>query len=169
MSSVFDDVLLNRTLHHVHPLQSALAKVKRLLVPSGRLICQDYAYDLLSELTASWLYALQRLLFLSGLADDEPGPGQNEAHAIETLRTAWFQRAEQHLHRADELFHGLQTTFHQHIFARVPYLFISTGNGIRHAAPEQERALLTFLKNWEQSLIEKGQRQAVGLRSVGSL
>lgn len=52
-------------------------------------------------------------------------------------------------------------------FAWVPSLFVYIGNGIRHAPSEQRSALLTFLKNREASLIEQGQIQAVGFRSVG--
>lgn len=160
-------VLFNRTLHHVQPLQPALAKVKRLLVPGGWLICQDYAYDLLSESTASWLYAMQRLLFLSGLADEDPATTESDAQAIQALRTAWFQRGEHHLNRADEMLTLLRTTFQEQRFAWVPYLFIYIGNHIRHAPPERLPALLTFLKNREAHLIEQGQIQAVGFRYVG--
>jgi SAM-dependent methyltransferase len=164
----FDAVVLNRVLHHLQPLQPALAKIKQVLIPGGWLICQDYAYDRLSESTASWLSATERLLWLSGLADEDPTTAESDAQAVEALRTAWFQRAEHHqLNRADEMLPLLQTLFQQQMFAWVPYLFISIGNSLRHATPEQRRALLTFLKNRKQYVIDQGQIQAVGFRYAG--
>jgi hypothetical protein len=44
----------------------------------------------------------------------------------------------------------LRGAFHERYFAWVPYLFVFIGNEIRHASPEQERELLTFLKRMEQ-------------------
>jgi 2-polyprenyl-3-methyl-5-hydroxy-6-metoxy-1,4-benzoquinol methylase len=50
---------------------------------------------------------------------------------------------------------------------RTAYLFVYIGNGIRRAAPGQERELLTFLKRMEQYLIDHKAMQAVGFRFVG--
>lgn len=163
----FDVVIFNRTLHHLHDFQAVLTKVKRLLTSQGLLLCQDYAYDRLDDQTATWMYTIQRLLFLSHLTEEDPATEEREAHSIAALRAAWFQKAEQRLNRWEEMLQALQTTFVQQALSWVPYLFVYLGNGIRCANPEQERALLTFLKNTEQLLIEKEYIQAVGFRYVG--
>ena len=86
------------------------------------------------------------------------------------MKTAWLTRAaEHHLNRFEEMMSELHGACHEHLFAWVPYLFVYIGNGIRHAAPEQERELLTFLKGMEQYLVEHEAMQAVGFRFVGSV
>jgi ubiquinone/menaquinone biosynthesis C-methylase UbiE len=165
-----DAVIFNRSLHHLSELQQTLVNVKRLLKGGGSIICQDYAYDRFDEQTACWLYQMQRLLFLSGRYDADPASLPDEAASIEALRTAWLKRAsEHHLNRYEEMVSALQGTFHEHFFAWAPYLFVYIGNGIRHAPPEQERGLLTFLKRMEQYLVDHGAIQAVGFRFVGSV
>lgn len=63
----------------------------------------------------------------------------------------------------------VRDAFHERFFAWVPYLFVYIGNGIRSVSPEQERELLTFLKQMEQYLIEHRAIQAVGFRFVGGV
>ncbi len=166
----FDCVIFNRSLHHLSPLQETMAQVQRLLKPGGRIILQDYAFDRFDEQTACWLYQMQRLLFLSGRYNADPAALPEEAASIEALRTAWLSRAaEHHLKRFEEMLSVLHGACHECLFAWVPYLFVYIGNGIRHAAPEQERELLTFLKGMEQYLIEHTAIQAVAFRFVGSV
>ncbi|HEU5229330.1 MAG TPA: class I SAM-dependent methyltransferase [Ktedonobacteraceae bacterium] len=162
-----DVIVVNRALHHLHQLQPTLTRVQRLLAEGGRFICQDYAYDRLSEQTASWMYAMQRLLFLSGLSEADPATAADEASAIQQLRTAWFQRSEHRLNRFEEMMQACRATFHEQFFSWVPYLFVYIGNSIRATTAEQERACITFLRNMEQYLIEQASIQAVGFRYVG--
>lgn len=167
--NTFDIVIFNRTLHHMHELQLTLTKVKRLLKKDGRLLCQDYAYDRLDEKTASWMYMMQRMLFLSHLADEDPATEESELQSIEAMRTAWLQGAERRLNRWGEMIQALQAIFSQRWMSWVPYLFVYIGNGICSAESEQERALITFLKHTEQMCIERGYIQAVGFRYVGGI
>jgi 2-polyprenyl-3-methyl-5-hydroxy-6-metoxy-1,4-benzoquinol methylase len=163
----FDAVVMTRTLHHLHDLQETMSRIQQLLTIDGCLICQDYAYDRLNGQTASWMYSMQRMLYLTGLSDENSGLAVDDAQSIEALRTAWLQRAEHRLNRYDEMLQALEQSFPRQFFSWVPYLFVYVGNGICHAAPEQERALLNFLKNMEQYNIEKEYMQAVGFRYVG--
>ena len=166
----FDAVIFNRSLHHLSELEQTIAKVKRLLKPGGRIICQDYAYDRFDEQTACWLYQMQRLLFLSGRYVADPATVPDEAESIEALRIAWLQRgAEHHLNRYEEMTSALESAFHEQYVSWVPYLFVYIGNGIRDIPLEQERELLTFLKRIEHYLIEHGAIQAVGFRYVGNV
>lgn len=169
-ADTFDIVILNRTLHHLHNFQPILAQIKHVLADGGLLICQDYAYDRLNRQTASWVYSMQRLLFLGDLSADDPATTATDVSSIEALQTAWFERAEHREHRLnryEEMMHALHTTFHQQQTSWVPYLFVYVGNDILPVSPEKERALIGFLKNMEQYLIETGVIQAVGFRYVG--
>ncbi len=165
----FDCVIFNRSLHHISALQQTMAKLQRLLKHGGRIICQDYAYDRLDERTACWLYQMQRLLLLSGRFDKTPYVYQK---AVE-----WSHREQEFVRRAGFVLMA-ELAVHDkrapdeaflHFFAWAPYLFVYLGNRIRHAAPEQEREMLTFLKGMEQYLIDHRAIQAVGFRFVGSV
>lgn len=165
----FDLVVSNRTLHHLTKLEPTLTKIKRLLKQQGHFICQDYAYDRLNDETVSWMYSMQRLLFLSGLAEENPAVMPNDAQSIDELKKAWFKRSEDHhLNRYEEMSSALDTVFHKQYFSWVPYLYVYIGNRISHATPEQEEALIAYLRNMEQYLTEKEFMQAVGFRYVGS-
>jgi SAM-dependent methyltransferase len=50
----FDAVLANLALHHIPDLGGALAKIRTLLRPGGRLIVNELAWDRLDEPTARW-------------------------------------------------------------------------------------------------------------------
>jgi 2-polyprenyl-3-methyl-5-hydroxy-6-metoxy-1,4-benzoquinol methylase len=165
----FDIIIVNRMLHHLHHLQPALAQVKRLLSNEGLFICQDYAYDRLDDQTASWMYSMQRLLFLSSLSSEDPATTANDVQSIEALRATWFQKSDHRLNQYKDMLQVLHATFHEQFRSWVPYLFVSIANGIRHTTTEQEHALIAFLRNMEQHLIEKEQIQAVGFRYVGSV
>ena len=147
-----------------------MAQVQRLLKHGGMIICQDYAFDRFDERTAGFLYQMQRVLFLSGRYASDPSTLPDESSSIEALRTAWLTRATKHrLNRFEEMMSALHGTFHERLFAWVPYLFVYIGNGIRQTIPEQERELLTFLKRMEQHLIDHEAIHAVGFRFVGSV
>ena len=166
----FEVVVINRALHHLHDLPAALARIRCLLAPGGRLICQDYAYDRLDLPTASWVYAMQRLFFLCGLSDDNPATTAHEISSGEAFYATWLEKAEKREHplnRYEAMMQALQAHFHQHYVSWVPYLFVYLGNGLRPVPQEQERALITFLREREQQLIDLGSIQAVGFRYAG--
>jgi len=167
----FDVVVINRALHHLPDLPSTLTSIKRLLGREGLLICQDYAYDRLDEPTAAWMYAMQRLLFLSGLSTDDPAiVPDDEARSLEAVRAAWLKRGTDHrLNGFDEMIQALRSTFHEQHVSWVPYLFVSIGNSLCYATAEQEWACITFLRQMERYLIEKESIQAVGFRFVGAV
>lgn len=166
----FDIVLLNRTFHHLQNIQSVVQKIRDLLTPRGLLICQDYAYDRFNHQTASWVYEMQRLLFLSELSTEDPATTANDFSSIDALQKAWFEKAEKREHRLNryhEMIQAFSQAFSQKIVSWVPYLFVYIGNGIRSVSPEKERALIAFLKNMEQYHIDTKLIQAVGFRYVG--
>jgi ubiquinone/menaquinone biosynthesis C-methylase UbiE len=170
VASSFDIVVVNRALHHLPDLATALASIRRLLTPTGLIICQDYAYDRLSAATADWVYSTQRLLYLSGLAGEDPATGPDEGSCVQAFTAAWLQRAQQREHplkRYADMQQALHAHFRQLHFSWTPYLFVYLGNGLRPLPPEKERALLTFLRDMEQHLITTERIQAVGFRYVG--
>ncbi len=165
----FDIIIFNRTLHHLAGIQAVMTKVKQLLKSDGHIICQDYAYDRLDDRTATWLYAMQKILFLNGVYKESPTIGEDESLSIESMRQAWFKHGEHHLNKYEDMQLALNAIFHAQHLSWYPYLFVYVGNDIYKATPEQERALITFLRDMEHHLITQEYIQAVGFRYMGSV
>lgn len=53
----FAAVVANRSLHHIHDLPAAVAKIARLLSPGGRLLLHEHAWDVVDEPTLRWYHA----------------------------------------------------------------------------------------------------------------
>jgi 2-polyprenyl-3-methyl-5-hydroxy-6-metoxy-1,4-benzoquinol methylase len=58
----FDIILFTRSLHHLHPLESAINRAYDLTVPNGILLVEDFAYQDVRIATANWFYQLLTLL-----------------------------------------------------------------------------------------------------------
>src|SRR5919107_556061 len=55
----FDAIVAMRSLHHIHDLPGAVAKVAQLLRPGGRVVVYEHAWERFDERTARW-YLEQR-------------------------------------------------------------------------------------------------------------
>src|SRR5262245_26885410 len=58
----FDVVLFARSLHHIQPLAAAVEHAHHLLVPSGLILVDDFAWAEIDPITAEWFYSVVRLL-----------------------------------------------------------------------------------------------------------
>jgi SAM-dependent methyltransferase len=134
----FDAVVASRSLHHIHDLPTALAKVVRLLKPGGRFILDEHAHDRLDERTARW-YFLHRV----GQAD---APG-----SLAACHAEWVADHE-NLHGYAAMRDQLDRQFTEHYFAWIPHL---------------HRELPNVDEGEERSLIAAGAIQATGFRYVG--
>jgi hypothetical protein len=103
------------------------------------------------------------------MSDEDPSTTENESRSIEALQAAWYQKSEKRLNRYEEMHQAFQAHFQEHLSSWFPYLFVYIGNGIHTSKLEQEHSIVTFLKNMECHLIEKGAIQAVGFRYVGEI
>jgi SAM-dependent methyltransferase len=50
--SSFDLVLFTRSLHHIHPLDGAVARARHLLARAGRVLVEDFAFNEVAPLAA---------------------------------------------------------------------------------------------------------------------
>jgi SAM-dependent methyltransferase len=137
----FDAVLANLALHHIPDLSDALAKIRRLLRPGGRVIVNEHAWDRLDEPTARW-YLEQRA------ATDADASG-----SVEQCLDEW---AAEHagLHGSAVMRTELDRRFEERLFVWTPYINRELGDAV------DERA--------ERALIEAGAIQATGFRYVGA-
>lgn len=69
----FDAILFTRSLHHITPLPEALEKARQLLVPGGKIIIEDFAYEEIDRKTSEWLYGTALVLKGGGLLSDAAG------------------------------------------------------------------------------------------------
>ncbi len=137
----FDAVLANLALHHIPDLCGALAKIRRLLCPGGRLIVNEHAWDRLDEPTARW--------YLEQRAGTDPGAPRSVERCLEE----WVAD-HAGLHSSAALRRELDRCFEERLFVWTPYLNRELGAAIDEGA--------------EQTLIEAGEIQATGFRYVGA-
>ena len=135
----FDAVLASRSLHHIHDLAGGLSKLERLLVPGGRMIVVEHAFDRLDEPTAGWYLERRRA----------KGP-----HAPSSLRACLAEWETDHadLHGYAAMRRELDLHFTERWFAWTPSLYLELGQAL-----EQE----------ERRLIDAGSIQATGFEYVG--
>jgi SAM-dependent methyltransferase len=135
----FGAVVASRSLHHVHDLAGGLSKLQRLLLPGGRLIVVEHAFDRLDARTARWYLAKRR-------AKDPGTPS-----SLQACLAVWeADHAGLHGHAA--MRRELDRRFIERWFAWTPTLYLELG-----AELEQE----------ERGLIEAGSIQATGFLYVG--
>jgi SAM-dependent methyltransferase len=120
----FDAVVAIRSLHHIHELAAAVAKVARLLDPGGRVLVYEHACEHFDDRTARW-YLEQR----GGRAD--------APDAVERCLDDW---AAQHrdLHTATAMRAALDAHFAARDFAWTAYL----SDELPGVAREEEQRLV---------------------------
>ncbi len=140
----FDAVVANLSLHHVHDLPAALAKIERLLRPGGRLILNELAWDRFDEPTARW-YVEQRAA----------AHAHDHAHAHGTVDECLAEWTAEHagLHGSEAMRRELDQRFEELVFTWTPHLNRELGDAVDEQA--------------ERALIEAGAIQATGFRYVG--
>jgi SAM-dependent methyltransferase len=143
-------VVASASLHHVANLDEVLDRLKELLVPDGRLVVVEWAWERFDEATARWCFA--RL----DPPDPESGPGwlHNAKERWLASGQPWddYLRAwatEEGLHPADEIVRGLDVRFDRRLYAEGPHFSA-------HLATTGEAE--------EQAAIDAGLIRAAGIR-----
>jgi SAM-dependent methyltransferase len=135
-------VIANRSLHHIHDLDTALKKIDSLLEPNGVVILNEFAWDRMDEPTAHW--------YLSRVNEPKPHDVSLQPGNFPDM---WVEeRAD--LHPSSALRDGLATYFETEMFEWVPYI-------ARHYL---ERVAL---ESEEAEAISQGRIHAIGFRYVG--
>ena len=104
----FDIVLFTRSLHHVEDLDAAAAAAFSLLAPTGIVLVEDWAWNIIDERTAAWAYGLMGIGRTAGLVPQGLWQGGNDplrhwldehehhVHAIAEMRDAIVKHGKQH-------------------------------------------------------------------------
>jgi SAM-dependent methyltransferase len=141
-SESFDAVVANKSLHHIHDLTAALEKIRDLLRPGGRVILNEFGWELMDPQTARW--SVQHL----------PQSHRHASVSPDEFLSGWMAEHE-HLHTSNAMRKALDGPFASKLFEWVPYM----------ADGELQRP---DLAQEEQALIQAGDINAVGFRYVGT-
>lgn len=125
----FDAVVACRSLHHIDGANTAIGGLARALAPGGRLIVEDFAWDLVDFSTASWLYAESVRL-------GEVDPSQDPVTFYEDWR-----RSHQRLLGWDQLRSVIDAVSEREVLIRVPYLADEYLGGDEHARRREREQL----------------------------
>jgi SAM-dependent methyltransferase len=136
----FDAVIADRSLHHIADLARATDKVRDVVVPGGRVLVREHAWERFDERTAEW-YAARRAAHTHHASDAHEHP------------VADWRADHAGLHDSDALRSELDRRFTRRFFAWTPYLYGELGG----ADTERE----------ERALINAGAIQATGFVYVG--
>jgi len=157
-TGAYDVVMFSRLLHDLPNPENALLKAHGLLKSRGRIVCLEYAYNMMDKKTAAWLYQIRKPLELqdwysSPHLPDDPGKGVDLImHEAVTCR-------KQHINTFDEMIRPLRRLFRQETLSWHPYHFWDVLSDMRIPNPRLEARLAAMVKKLEEFLMRTGEIQ----------
>jgi SAM-dependent methyltransferase len=137
----FDAVVARRSLHHIHDLDGAIAKIASLLETERPFVVVEFAHERMVGATADWYLGQLAALHAAGRAHRPP-------RDLEALRAEY-----EGLHPSDALLRALRGRFEEEYFEWVPYLY----GELAGIASE----------TLERTLVDAGAIEPTGFRWVG--
>lgn len=160
----FDAILFTRSLHHVSPLDAAVACARALVRPRGVVLVEDFAYADADERAVAWLFETLDLLERTP-AWRAPSDGLAAALLRDGPRLELWQREHDHdLHSAAAMTAALAAALALERADPAPYLY-------RYLVPCLEAtprgaAVLARVMAHERKLIAAATLPAIGRRFV---
>lgn len=161
----FDVILFARSLHHIHPLAEAVERAHQLLVPSGRVIVDEFAWAEIDPVAAEWFYGITRLLDSCQVL-----LAKEHSFVTELLQSSgelafWRQSHEHDLHTVPAMWSALRARFQVLSETRAPCLY-------RYLCPvlmenADGYAIAVQVLDLERRLAQLGTITLVGHRLVG--
>ncbi len=157
-----DALLFVTSLHHLHPLDAAVARAAELLVPGGLLVAEEFDLDAPDPATATWYYDVQELVAAAGMF---PRTHVHGSSADEPLARWRGEHAhDPPLYGGAEMLAALAARFDVIRAERGPYLFRYLCGGLE--ASERAAAVAAEVLAAERRNIAAGRLRPVGLRIV---
>ncbi|MDB4963545.1 MAG: hypothetical protein JWP01_3544 [Myxococcales bacterium] len=157
----FDAIVFGASLHHIVPLDRAIARVTRLLAPAGRLIVDDFDVEAPDVETLRWYYETQDLLLAADLLDRHRVDGST----LQDPETRWrIAHGDHPLHTGAEMRHAISSRFVIRELKRGEYLYRSIAAGL--PADDRGAKIATTVRATERDRIARGNAVPVGLRIV---
>jgi SAM-dependent methyltransferase len=161
----FDAVLFTRSLHHIHPLAKSVTRAANSLTDDGRVIVEDFAYEVADEKTLRWFTSVLRLIDATGSLDAKDEFLGRVLSKTETLN-AWRQNHESELHQAAEIDAELERVFGSVVRENAAYYFRYIAKAI--TATENRDAILQALAKQEETMSADRSIVALGRRFVAT-
>jgi SAM-dependent methyltransferase len=161
----FDAVLFTRSLHHIHPLDTAVERASGVLIAGGRIIVEDFAYEAADEKSLRWFVSAIDALDAAGLlvTGDE---FLNAVRAKTETLTAWWENHEPDLHSGAYILAQIMDVFGDVKREEAPYYFRYLARAIVPTADRDK--ILQELAERETALIAEGAIVALGRRFVAT-
>jgi ubiquinone/menaquinone biosynthesis C-methylase UbiE len=156
-TGTYDVVVFSRVLHDLPDPENVLLKAHRLLKDRGRIVCLEYAYDMMDKKTASWLYQIRKPLELQGWYSSPPLP-DDPGKGIDYIMQSNHRRKE-HINTFEEMSRPLKRLFRQKTISWHPYHFWSVLSNMRVPNPRIEERLGAMVKKQEEFLLGTGEIQ----------
>lgn len=171
----FDAIVFSRSLHHVSPLDAAIARATdpRILAPTGRIIVDDFALDEADEPAIRWLATtLRRLVAAREIKPVRDGLPARLVVARDPVAEIRSHVAHHHLHAAADMRAALEAHAHIAHAENAPYLYrwvaAAASQQPRPSNPSLAADLVQQILATEHRLIDAGTIGAIGRRWVAT-
>ena len=161
----FDLILFTRSLHHIHPLDEAVARAHRLLKPSGLVIVEDFAYEEVLPATVQWFYGVLTLLETCGKLHLESDSFAKTLLNGQGRFEIWRDRHRGDVSLASSIAVVLKNWFEPLDECSAPYLYRYLCAALEDGDEGYAIALRVF--EMEESLANAGAVNLIGRRFVG--
>jgi SAM-dependent methyltransferase len=119
----FDIIVFTRSLHHMHSLTDSLAQARRLLLPGGNVLADDFAFADVQAADANWFYTTLVNLRNQGVRfEAESGFAHYVLHHGGSL-DAWRTDGDHGIHSATAMEQALRAQIGLTGYSCVPYMF----------------------------------------------
>jgi SAM-dependent methyltransferase len=160
----FDAVVFVASLHHIAPLDAAVARAHALLANGGIVVLDDFAIEAPDAPTLDWYYATQELLVRTSSYPQE----RLDAPVGSDLLSRW-RDAHEHdppLHRGDAMLSATGARFRMGEPSRGPFLHRYVAHGLPQTPAHA--ALAKAILAAERALIDTGTIRPAGLRAIAT-
>ena len=149
----YERVLFCRVLHHIRDPAAAVERAVALLAPGGRVVCLEFAYDLLDEIGARWVARSRLWLEMSGWWPSPVGGSLEEE--TRTVAHSWrSDHEEEGLLTFRAMLDPLRDHLHLGPPSWHPYLFWELAAEMR-APPGREARVARQLRDREAALLRR--------------
>lgn len=119
-SAPVDAIAFTRSLHHIGDLQQAVKKARDTLKPQGKLLVEDFAFDIADEVTIAWFIDVVRN---QALVNASANDFVSELIGSDDPAATWRQHHSDEVHSAEAMKCCIAEHFNIEETSSVPYLY----------------------------------------------
>jgi ubiquinone/menaquinone biosynthesis C-methylase UbiE len=162
----YDIVIFSRVLHDMTRPDRILTRACAHLKARGKIVCLEYAYDMMNRRAATWLYQTRRFL---EVADWSTSPHLSEKPevGVDSIVKKNLERKE-HINTFEQMRRPLKQLFYQKRLSWHCYYFWDILTNMWIPDGGQEERVATLLRSTEAFLIKSGEIQPVLFRFAGT-